>query len=276
MLAGATVVVTRPKGDADDLAEALRAAGARVVALPVVEIAEPEDGGAGLARAVAALPQYRWVVFTSANAVRRLLALVPDVGVLAGAGLAAVGPATAAALGERGLVADLVAERTSAEGLADLFPAAAAPGASVLFPAAAGARRTLPDALRAKGWAVDEVIAYRTVPAPAPPAALAAEVAAASAVTFASPSAVDAYVALRAQDGKPLAVPPVVACIGPLTAAAARVAGLEVGVVARHASASELVAALAGALAGAPSVPRGGVGARRGAGARARRRARGD
>ncbi len=250
-LVGASVVVTRPKGAADDLSEALRAAGARVIALPVVEIADPPDGGAALGEAVAGISRYRWIVFTSANAVRRLLALVPDARTLGGAGLAAVGPATAAALGEHHLVPDLVAERASAEGLAALFPLATTPGAAVLFPAAAGARKTLPDGLRAKGWAVDEVVAYRTVPAPQPPDALADEVAAAAAVTFASPSAVEAYVRLRTRDGRALIVPPVVACIGPVTAAAARAAGLEVTVVAPSASVAALVDALAGALAGA-------------------------
>jgi uroporphyrinogen III methyltransferase/synthase len=252
-LADVSVVVTRPRGDVDDLSEALRGAGARVVALPVIEIKAPEDGGAALARAVCALERYQWVAFTSANAVRRLLGLMPDVASLGDARLAAVGPATAAALRERGLVPDLVAERTSAEGLADAFPAAPAPGAAVLFPAAAGARRTLPDALRAKGWTVDEVVAYRTVRAPPPPGALAEQLASATAVIFASPSAVEAYVELRMPDGRALIVPPIVACIGPLTATAARAKGLEVSVVARRASAADVVDALIEAVARAPA-----------------------
>lgn len=249
-LAGATVVVTRPKGGADDLAEALRAAGARVIALPVLEIVDPEDGGAALSSAAADLGRYRWIAFTSANAVRRLLALVPDAGALACVNIAAVGPATTAALVERQVRPDLVAERASAEGLASVFPVATAPGERVLFPASAGARRTLPVALGAKGWEVDEVVAYRTAPAGAPPAALVLELSSASAVTFASPSAVDAYVALRAEDGRALPVPPIVACIGPVTAAAARAAGLPVGVVAPAASAAALVDALVDAFAG--------------------------
>lgn len=253
-LAGTCVVVTRPAGEADELADALRRAGARVVAFPVIEIVDPQDGGAALAEAAADLARYRWVAFTSANAVRRLLALVPDAGALSAAGiaLAAVGPATAAALAEHHLVADLVADRASAEGLADAFPVAPAPGARVLFPASAGARETLPDALRAKGWAVDVVVAYRTAPAPAPSAAMVGELEAASALTFASPSAVEAYVGLRAPGGGTLPVPPVVACIGPVTAAAARAAGFHVGLVAPRASAEGMVGALADALAGSP------------------------
>ena len=253
-LEGATVVVTRPRSDADELARALAAAGARVLAFPVVEIAEPADGGAALSAAAANLGRYRWVAFTSANAVQRLLAALPGaarrsgVAPLPGVSLAAVGPATAAALAERGLSPDLVATRASAEGLAEVFPAPPSPGAAVLFPASAGARPTLPDALRAKGWDVDVVEAYRTVPAPPPAASVADQLGSATAVTFASPSAVEGYVMLRDVRGRRLPVPGVVACIGPVTAAAARAAGLAVAVVAPSASAAALVRALDGAL----------------------------
>ncbi|HTX62468.1 MAG TPA: uroporphyrinogen-III C-methyltransferase [Acidimicrobiales bacterium] len=249
-LSGTTVVVTRPRGDApDDLADALRAAGARVVPFPVVEIAAPSDGGAALVAAASDLARYEWIAFTSANAVRCLLALVPDVRVLSGVRLAAVGPATAAALVEHRLVPDLVPDRTSAAGLGGLFPVATAPGAAVLFPCSESARPTLPAALREKGWVVDVVVAYRTVPAPAPPVAVVRQLAHASAVTFASPSAVEGYVSCRTDDGSPLPVPPVVACIGPVTADAARAAGLAVTAVASSASAASLVGSLIDALA---------------------------
>ncbi|MGH8988122.1 MAG: uroporphyrinogen-III C-methyltransferase, partial [Acidimicrobiales bacterium] len=228
-LSGATVVVTRPRGDADDLSDALRVAGARVLRLPVVEVAGPEDEGVALAAAVRNLVRYQWVAFTSANAVRRLLALVPDVRALSGLQLAAVGPGTAAALKVHRLLPDLVADRASAAGLGDAFPVSSTPGAAVLFPKSAGASPALPAALRAKGWEVDEVAAYRIVRAPAPHAVIVAELETASAVVFASPSAVAAYVALRTDGGASLPVPPVVACVGPVTAEAARAAGLEVG-----------------------------------------------
>ncbi len=247
-LTGATVAVTRPRSDVDDVADALRAAGARVVQFPVLEIVDPEDGGASLRSAAAQLFRFEWVAFTSANAVRRLLDLVPDLGALRGVHLAAVGRATAAVLAAKGLGADLVPERASAEGLAEAFPLATAPGARVLFPASASARPILPRALRAKGWTVEEVVAYRTVPAPAPPAGRLRDLEDATAVTFASPSAVRAYVTLRTGDGRPLPVPGIVACIGEVTAAAARQAGLRVAAVAAGDSGASLADALADAL----------------------------
>jgi uroporphyrinogen III methyltransferase/synthase len=247
-LSGVSVVVTRPKGPADALSGALRAAGARVVAFPVVEIADPADGGAALAAAARRIGDYRWIAFTSANAVDRLMALVRDVRALGGVRLAAVGDGTAAALSARHLVADLVPGRADAGSLAESFPPADVPGAGVLFPCAEGARPALPAGLRAKGWAVDEVVAYRTVPisiSAAQLAAVAPALAGAAAVVFASPSAVRAYVALA------VPVPRVVVCIGPVTAGAAAAEGLDVTVVAREPSVAAVLDALADALADA-------------------------
>lgn len=242
-LAGVSVVVTRPRSQAGTLTAALEAAGAGVVALPVIETEDPEDGGAALDRALAALAGYAWIVFTSANGVHRTLGRLRDVRALGTVRLAAVGAATAGALAGYRLVADLVPARADAAGLADAFPNAMEPGQRVLFPAAAGAGPTLADGVAARGWTVDQVVAYRTVPAPAPhPAALPA-LEAADVVVFASPSAVGAYLAMRV-DGRPLPVPPVVACIGPVTAGAARAAGLAVEAEAGTPTPAALVEAL--------------------------------
>ena len=253
-LAGTTVVVTRARGRAAPLTAALQAAGARVVEVPVVEIADPDDGGAALRRAAQAVAAYDWVAFTSANAVHRFVPLLRDSRGFGPARLAAVGGATADALAAYNLAADLVAETADgsagAEALAARFDDAPA-GGRVLFPRAAGARRALPEGLAARGWAVDEVVAYRTVPAPPPPAAVADAAAGARVVTFTSPSTVDAYLSLSDDAGRPLRVPEVVACIGPTTAEAARRAGLAVAVEARDASAEALALAVAAHLGAA-------------------------
>jgi uroporphyrinogen III methyltransferase/synthase len=258
-LSGRSVVVTRPREAPGTLATALSTAGARVVDLPVVEVAPPVAAdAAALAEAAAGLSGYRWVVFTSANAVHRLVPLARDARAFGGVGLAAVGEGTAAALSGYHLAADLVPDgggRGGGRALADVFPPAGALGERVLFPCAAGARRTVPDGLRAKGWVVDEVVAYRTVPASPPPDRMVAVLERAWAVTFASPSAVDAYLGLRTCGGHRLPVPPVVACIGPTTASAARAAGLTVAVEAPAPSADALVGALVGALGAVTATP---------------------
>jgi len=242
-LAGWSVVVTRPRDQSAELTEALGTAGARVLEVPTIAVADPEDGGVALAEAAAGVAAYRWVAFTSANAVHRFMALLRDARDLRTASLAVVGSATAAALADHGLVPDLVPDRATGEGLAAAFPDPA-PGARVLFPRADAARESLPSGLRRRGWPVDEVVAYRTVPAPDPPAEVARLVEEADAVTFTSPSTVAGFLAMTGPGGRPLRAPPVVASIGPVTTRAARDAGLAVAVEAGSPSAADLVAAL--------------------------------
>ncbi|HVE47181.1 MAG TPA: uroporphyrinogen-III C-methyltransferase [Acidimicrobiales bacterium] len=237
-LFGRRVVVTRPREQAPALVSALRTRGAEVVEVPAIAIEGPADGGAALAAAAAGLASYDWVVFTSANAVDRLLALVHDARSFGGARIAAIGTSTAAALGKAGVVPDLVPEHFVAESLLAAFPPAAA-GARVLLARAAVGRDVFPEGLRAAGYAVDVVEAYRTEPGHPTPEALAAA-ADADAIAFTSSSTVTEYLAVAGSD----AVPPVVACIGPVTAATAREHGLDVTVEAEVHTIDGLVQAL--------------------------------
>ncbi len=252
-LFGRRVVVTRARTQASGLARKLADLGARVLEVPTIRIDGPSDGGAGLDRAGAGLRSgaYRWIVFTSANAVDALMSRVPDARWLGGVSLAAVGPATAAALERYHLVADLTPERREAAGLVEMFPeprssdpfGMAPAERRVLFPRAAGGRDVLVEGLNAKGWQVDLVEAYRSVPAPADED-LRAEVASADAICFSSSSTVTGF--LEAY-GRP-AVPATVVCIGPVTTATATDAGLAVAAVAPAASVEGLVDALVGVL----------------------------
>ncbi|HKY68654.1 MAG TPA: uroporphyrinogen-III synthase, partial [Acidimicrobiales bacterium] len=148
---------------------------------------------------------------------------------------------------------DLVPERFVAESLLGAFPPAPAAGGRVLLARAAVARDVLPEGLVARGWTVDVVEAYRTVPVPLDPARAEA-VAAAEVVTFTSSSTVTNL--LAAIGSGP--VPPVVAAIGPVTAATAREHGLEVHVEADVHSIDGLVDALCAWAAAHPAAePRG-------------------
>ena len=242
-LFGRRVVVTRARHQAGELSHRLRAAGASVVEVPTIVIADPADGAAALAGAATRAATYEWVVFTSANAVGRFVAHLHDARGFGAARIAAIGPGTAAALAAHGLVADLVPEKFVAESLVDAFPYPPRPSAVVLLPQAADAREVLAEGLRARGWRVDVVEAYRTE-AVTPPPDLMAEAAAADAIAFTSASSVDGWVAAAGTAG----VPPVVACIGPVTADAARAAGLTVTTRAAQSTLDGLVAALVGAL----------------------------
>ncbi|HKN90029.1 MAG TPA: uroporphyrinogen-III C-methyltransferase [Acidimicrobiia bacterium] len=243
-LFGRRVIVTRAREQASGLVERLHALGAATVELPVIEIGEPADGGAALREAARRVGDYDWVAFTSANAVTRFFAALGEVGsdtrALGGRRVAAIGPGTADALAAAGVRADLVPERFVAESLLDAFPAG--PG-RVLLPRAAVARDALPAGLTDRGFAVDVVEAYRTAVGRPAPEALAAS-ATAHAVTFTSSSTVTNYLAVAGD----LPVPPVVACIGPVTADTARANGLTVDVVAAEHTIEGLVDALVGAL----------------------------
>jgi len=252
-LHGRSVVVTRAPAQADSLSRALRLAGARVIELPVIEIADAPDERAALERAASSVRAYAWVAFTSANAVDRFVPLLGDLRRLGQVKLAAVGRATAGALERYQLVADLVPARPNAEGLLDELPAAPR-GGRILFVKAAGAADTLPSGLTRKGWTVDDVIAYRTVEAEPPRAEVADALSGADVVTFASPSAVRAYLQLKDTAGRGLPVPPVVACIGSTTAVAARAAGLSVAIEPAKASVEALVVSIAAHLGSLPGL----------------------
>jgi uroporphyrinogen III methyltransferase/synthase len=250
-LFGRSVVVTRPAHQSSDLAARLRDLGARTLQVPVIMIGPPADGGAALAGAVGRLAAgaYEWVVLTSANAVAELFKLVPDARTLGKAKVAAVGPATAEALRGFRVVADLVPTEQSGPGLAAVFPAPGSAGAgspTVLLPQAAGARSELRHSLEGLGWKVDAIEAYRTMPRPIP-AELLRAAGRADAICFASPSAVASY--LEQAEAAGAAVPPVVACIGPATAAAARARGLQVAAEAGEHTSVGLLTALEAALA---------------------------
>jgi uroporphyrinogen III methyltransferase/synthase len=238
-LLGWKVAVTRTREQASQLAAALSEAGATPVEVPTIEVTGASDGGAALRRAAGSLGRYDWVVFTSANSVRRVLAEVRDARAFGSARVAAIGDGTARALSEGGIAADLVPDTFVAEALAEAFPAPARPGERVLLPRAAVARDVLPAALAEKGYEVDIVEAYRTV-RPAVNEELVRAVAGCRAVTFSSSSSVTGWLELLGAD----LLPPVVACIGPITARTAREAGIGVTVQASDHSIEGLVQAL--------------------------------
>jgi uroporphyrinogen-III synthase len=240
-LAGRSVVVTRAAEQASGLVAALHAAGATVIEVPVIAIVAPADGGAAVARAVRDAASYDWLVVTSPNGARRLLEAFA--GHAVETPVAVIGPGTADALRAGGVEPALVPGRAIAEGLLAAFPRG--PG-RVLVAQAEQARPVLVAGLRAAGWTVDAVVAYRTVPAPPSPELLDSA-RAADAITFTSASTVRNYLAAAGT----AAVPPRVVCIGPETAGAARRAGLPVTAVADPHTLAGLVDAVKAVLASA-------------------------
>lgn len=245
-LAGLRIAVTRPRAQAEKLEIALRERGAEPVRCPTIRIsAAAED--APLRRAAEELSRYDWVVFTSANGVRRfweeLEAGGRDASSFRDTRVAAIGPGTAAALKRHGLEADLVPEEYVAESVAEsLISREEMAGKRVLLPRAAGARDVLPDRLRSAGAEVDQLVAYESIPDSEGIARLREEIAgdALDMVIFTAASTVNAFVEVAGPElGRAQ-----VATIGPITAAAARAAGLRVDVVAEEYTIPGLVEAI--------------------------------
>jgi uroporphyrinogen III methyltransferase / synthase len=239
-LFGRRVITTRAREQAGSMASRLRELGAEPVEIPVIEVVDPADGGASLRKGLAGLDSYDWLVVTSANGARRVLDELRDARDLRSVRVAAIGPGTADALREGNIEADLVPARFVAESLIEAFPPPSPDDhGRVLLARAAVARDVLPDGLTRAGWEVDVVDAYQTVAASVSEAQREA-VAGADTVLFTSSSTVTRFVEAFGVD----AVPPTVACIGPITAATAGELGLRVDVVAGEHTVEGLLAEL--------------------------------
>ncbi len=242
-LHGRRVVVTRARAQASGLAATLRGLGAEVVELPAIRI-EPRVETQQVRDALTRLDDYSLVCLTSPNGVRLLFEAMTGAGrdarALAGATVAAIGPGTARALAERGIVADVVPERFVAEALVEALTDIEVEGRRVLVARAAEARDVLPDALRERGAEVDVVALYETV-RETPDEAAIERAQNADYVTFTSSSTVTNLVEAL---GDRFPSKARVVSIGPVTSTAARTAGLQVDVEAERHDVDGLLAAL--------------------------------
>jgi len=257
-LFGKRVLITRTRHQAGELARLLAAEGAIPVELPSIEIEPIEDDGP-LATAIDRLASgsYIWTIFTSANAVEVFFDRLKERGLdsrcLGGrrkhgrtsGSVAAIGPATAEALAAHGIDADVVPEEYVAEAVVEALRPHLEEGDTVLLPRAAEARSELPEGLTALGAEIHEVPLYRAVvPGDSPPEALQAlKDGDIDILTFTSSSTVRNLVSMLGSDAEALAKP-VIACIGPITAATAEELGLRPDVVATDYTIHGLVAAL--------------------------------
>jgi uroporphyrinogen III methyltransferase/synthase len=226
--------------------------------VPAIEI-RPVAATAELDRAVRELAEdrYDWLVLTSVNGVAALRARVEGLrpaarrGPPGSARVAVVGPATEAAVRGWGVVPDLVPEVATTEALGLAFPDG--PG-DVLLARADRANPELGAVLRAKGWRTREVVAYHTVPVGKldPDARRRLDAGEVDWVAFTAASTVEGFV--RGYGGPPPAGVRV-AAIGPVTADAARAAGMRVAATATRHTIPGLVAALE--RAAAPAAPAG-------------------
>jgi uroporphyrinogen III methyltransferase/synthase len=241
-LFGRTVVVTRARAQASGLAARLAELGAEVVETPAIRI-EPRPVSDELRAVADSIGEYSLVCLTSPNGAALLMDALGEVGkdarALGGVTVAAIGPATAAELQQRGIHADVVPERSIAEALVEALSGMDLSGKRVLIARASEARDVLPDALTERGAEVDVVALYDTVAEPLTDEQRHAA-ARADYLTFTSSSTVRNFVetAGGVSDGAR------VVSIGPVTSATAKELGLTVHVEATQHDIDGLVQAL--------------------------------
>lgn len=236
-LRGRTVVITRAAQRAGVFGDLLRAQGATVLEVPLVEIVDVASNDE-LSAAIGALTAADWLVITSPEGAMRARRAIGDPQHLA-AQVATIGASTAERFGR----ADLVPADQRAAGLVAVFPEPSASDGQVLVVQAAGGTDELVAGLTRRGWRVRRIDSHLSVPVTPDDDARRA-VARADAVAFTSGSQARAWVLAFGTSA-----PGVVVAIGPQTAADARAAGLAVNAVATDHSLPGVIDALVAACA---------------------------
>lgn len=222
--------MTRPRGQAEELVEALRDAGAEPLEMPMITISTRDSGVDELRASLDNIDAIDWLVVTSPNGARVVRALHEDGVPLPS--VAALGEATASTLGHD---VEFVATRAIGSVLVDEFPSGT--GRVVLVQGSL-AEETVARGLEAKGWRVTRHDVYDTRDA-----VLDRDdderAAGADAVVFASGSAVRNWVRHFGPsfDG-------VVVVIGPVTQRVAQDEGMNVAAVADEPTPAGIVRAL--------------------------------
>lgn len=255
-LFGKRVLVTRSRAQAGEMIRGIEELGGEAVPLPVMRIEPVRDEKRlmKLDQALADIERYDWLVFTSVNGVeyffRRLRERRIDVRRLVDAKIICVGPKTAEAVMDRGLIPDELPESYQAEGLAELLLSKLTPGERVLIPRSAIARDVLPEALSSAGYEVQAVDVYDNLSAGAQADWVADMLSSGDLtdITFTSSSAVHYLVEMLQGSGieqpEQLINRCRVICIGPIAEATAKQYGIQVTAVSREATIASMLETL--------------------------------
>lgn len=236
-LFGKQIVVTRTREQASDLVVRLEHLGANCLEFPTIRLAPPSSWK-GLDQAIHSLTSFEWILFTSPNGVgaffNRLEGLGFDLRDLKGLQIGAIGPATAEALKEWKLRANLVPEKFQAEYILEALAPLEMAGRKVLIPRAEQAREILPEGLKRLGAQVVVAAAYQTLPDDSEKIPLLSKLRQGTVhcLTFTSSSTVLNFLSLFDRQEIVSCLTKVsIACIGPITAQTARDNGLTVRII---------------------------------------------
>jgi uroporphyrinogen III methyltransferase / synthase len=251
-LFGKRILVTRARSQSSELTEMIETLGGESIEFPVIRLVEPRRVDV-FNEALQYIPRFDWVIFTSVNGVKyffdRIRKQKIDIRQMANARLAAIGPKTAAALEEKGLLVESIPEEYKAEALIEHLRPLVKENDKILLPRADIAREVLAVELREMGCDVTEVDAYDTKI----DATNAHEIVKMlqrqqiHVITFTSSSTVRNFVhaiRLATTDIQTVLQHTQVACIGPITAKTAESLGLKVDVVAKEYTIDGLVQAV--------------------------------
>lgn len=165
-LLGKGVLVTRAREQASGLTALLQEDGACCFEFPTISVLPLEDSSP-VKKVIAELADWDWLVFTSVNGVRFFWTYLVEMGldtrVLCDIKVAAIGPATADVLRERGINPDCIPEKYVAESVVESLVEWGIEGKRILIPRALDARDILPEKLRQSGAEVEVLPIYETV-----------------------------------------------------------------------------------------------------------------
>ena len=250
------MVVTRAASQASELTDALESYGANVFVCPTIDIREP-DSFDRLDEALDHLYGYDWLIFTSANGVHFFLKRLNERGLniadLDEIRVCAIGQKTAEKLHDAHIHVDVIPAKSTGEGVFTALSEFAGGnenlrGLNILLPRAAVGRDVLPKSLEDAGARVDIVTTYKTVvPENLDRGRLRAMLAGSGdCIAFTSPSTIKNLAKLFDTNDLGNALPGVViACIGPVTSAAAVEYGLTVHIEPEQQTVKDLAAAIA-------------------------------
>src|SRR5256885_16830742 len=163
-LRGLQILVPRARKQAPALSRLLRVEGAKVYEIPFIEIRPPRSWKP-LDAALKNLIDYDWLVLTSVNGVEALFSRMKQLHLqirqLRNLKIAAIGPATKAAIVKRGLEVKLMPKEYVAEAVVQALRSRIK-GKHVLLVRAAAARDVIPRELRKASAEIDVIEAYRT------------------------------------------------------------------------------------------------------------------
>ncbi|MBI5206748.1 MAG: uroporphyrinogen-III C-methyltransferase [Candidatus Firestonebacteria bacterium] len=251
-LFGKKIIITRAKDQSAEFTELLENEGAEVIEFPTIEIV-PVSDYSKLDEAIENISRYNWLIFTSVNGVKyffdRLKNKEKDIRIISNIKICAIGPKTGEEIEKKGLKIDYLPEEYKAEGIITEFEKLNIKNLKILIPRAEEAREILPIRLAELGAEVHVIPVYKNILPIIDINDILEELKnkMIDIITFTSSSTINNFIEIFAQ--KNIKIVELlknckVACIGPITKETAFKSGIQVDIVPKKYTISDLVFAI--------------------------------